>query len=193
MSDICDLIAGFAFKSVDFGAEGVSVVKIKDIQPPFVNLDSADKANLSAYDTDKLKKFLITKGDFLLAMTGATIGKIGKYISNEQSYLNQRVLKFLPKQHVDSEFVYYSLLSNAFQLYILNHIDSDSAQPNISAESLIPLSSALNAIFNMICKHDRQSKRLITLRDTLLPKLMSGELRISETRLSDSSTSCGKI
>ena len=136
LSDICDLIAGFAFKSVDFGTEGVSVVKIKDIQPPFVNLDDADKVNLTAYDTVKLKKFLISKGDFLLAMTGATIGKIGKYISNEQSYLNQRVLKFLPKQQVDSKFVYYSLLTNAFQLYILNHIDSDSAQPNISANTI---------------------------------------------------------
>ena len=136
LSDICDLIAGFAFKSVDFGTEGVSVVKIKDIQPPFVNLDDADKVNLSAYDTAKLKKFLISKGDFLLAMTGATIGKIGKYISNEQSYLNQRVLKFQPKEQVDSKFVYYSLLANAFQLYILNHIDSDSAQPNISANTI---------------------------------------------------------
>ena len=136
MSDICDLIAGFAFKSIDFGTEGVSVVKIKDIQPPFVNLDNADKVNLSAYDIDKLKKFLISKGDFLLAMTGATIGKIGKYISNEQSYLNQRVLKFLPKQQVDSKFLYYSLLTHAFQLYILNHIDSDSAQPNISANTI---------------------------------------------------------
>ena len=136
LSDICDLIAGFAFKSIDFGTEGVSVVKIKDIQPPFVNLDNADKVNLSAYDIDKLKKFLISKGDFLLAMTGATIGKIGKYISNEQSYLNQRVLKFLPKQQVDSKFLYYSLLTHAFQLYILNHIDSDSAQPNISANTI---------------------------------------------------------
>ena len=136
LSDICDLIAGFAFKSVDFGTEGVSVIKIKDIQPPFVNLDDADKVNLSAYDTAKLKKFLISKGDFLLAMTGATIGKIGKYISNEQSYLNQRVLKFQPKEQVDSKFVYYSLLANAFQLYILNHIDSDSAQPNISANTI---------------------------------------------------------
>lgn len=136
LSDICDLIAGFAFKSVDFGTEGAFVVKIKDIQPPFVNLDDADKVNLTAYDTAKLKKFLISKGDFLLAMTGATIGKIGKYISNEQSYLNQRVLKFLPKQQVDSKFIYYSLLTNAFRLYILNHIDSDSAQPNISANTI---------------------------------------------------------
>lgn len=80
LSDICDLIAGFAFKSVDFGTEGAFVVKIKDIQPPFVNLDDADKVNLTAYDTAKLKKFLISKGDVLLAMTGATIGKIEKYI-----------------------------------------------------------------------------------------------------------------
>ena len=175
LSDICDLIAGFAFKSVDFGTEGAFVVKIKDIQPPFVNLDDADKVNLTAYDTAKLKKLLISKGDFLLAMTGATIGKIGKYISNEQSYLNQRVLKFLPKQQVDSKFIYYSLLTNAFRLYILNHIDSDSAQPNISANTIgkyelsIPCIETQKRIADILSSLDDKIELNRRINDNLTP------------------------
>ena len=136
IDDICDLIAGFAFKSSDFGTDGFPVIKIKDIQPPFVNTENSDKVNLSSYDKDKLKKYLVSKGDFILAMTGATIGKVGIYTNEHQSYLNQRVLKFVPKKHCNREFIYYSLLANDFQKYIVNHIDSDSAQPNISANTI---------------------------------------------------------
>lgn len=136
LSDLTDLIAGFAFKSADFGTIGFPVVKIKDIQPPFVNIEGTDKVNLSPYNTDKLQKYLISKGDFLLAMTGATIGKIGRYINKEHAYLNQRVLKFVPKTYVDSKFVYYCLLTHEFQSYVMNHIDSESAQPNISANTI---------------------------------------------------------
>ncbi|MCR2005643.1 restriction endonuclease subunit S [Bacteroides acidifaciens] len=134
--DLTDLIAGFAFKSADFSSVGFPVVKIKDIQPPFVNIEGTDKVNLSSYNTNKLQKFLISKGDFLLAMTGATIGKIGRYINEEQAYINQRVLKFVPKACVDSKFVYYCLFTHEFQSYVMNHIDSESAQPNISANTI---------------------------------------------------------
>ena len=136
LSDLTDLIAGFAFKSADFVPDGFPVIKIKDIQPPFINVAGTDKVNLLSYNTDKLQKYLISKGDFLLAMTGATIGKIGRYINEEQAYLNQRVLKFVPKPCVDTKFVYYSLLTHEFQSYVVNHIDSESAQPNISANTI---------------------------------------------------------
>lgn len=136
LSDLSDFIAGFAFKSADFGSTGFPVVKIKDIQPPFVNVNGMDKVDLSPYNINKLEKFLIFKEDFVMAMTGATIGKIGRYINEEPAYLNQRVLKFIPKDQVDAKYIYYSLLTKRFQSYINNHIDSESAQPNISANTI---------------------------------------------------------
>lgn len=106
LSDLSDFIAGFAFKSADFGSTGFPVVKIKDIQPPFVNVNGMDKVDLSPYNINKLEKFLIFKEDFVMAMTGATIGKIGRYINEEPAYLNQRVLKFIPKDQVDAKYIY---------------------------------------------------------------------------------------
>ena len=136
LSDLSDFIAGFAFKSADFGSTGFPVVKIKDIQPPSVNVNGMDKVDLSPYNINKLEKFLIFKEDFVMAMTGATIGKIGRYINEEPAYLNQRVLKFIPKDQVDAKYIYYSLLTKRFRSYINNHIDSESAQPNISANTI---------------------------------------------------------
>ena len=92
--------------------------------------------NIEVYDKNKLSKFLVKRGDFVLAMTGATIGKIGRYIDQEPAYLNQRVLLFRPNGDVNPKFVYYSLLSPLFQQYVINHIDSETAQPNISGRSV---------------------------------------------------------
>ena len=36
-------------------------------------------------------------------------------------------------------------------------------------------------LYNRIVSNERQSRRLAALRDTLLPKLMSGELRVVES------------
>ncbi|MBQ7640026.1 MAG: restriction endonuclease subunit S [Bacteroidales bacterium] len=136
LSEICDLIPGFAFKSADFGDYTTKAIKIGDIQPPYVNRESMSGVNINVYDKKKLSKYLVKRGDFVLAMTGATIGKIGRYIENEPAYLNQRVLLFRPHKSVNPHFVYYSLLSPVFQKYVVNHIDSETAQPNISGRSV---------------------------------------------------------
>ena len=136
LSDFCSLIAGYAFKSKDFGDYPTKVLKIADINPPFVSSENSSGVDLSKYDVSKLEKFLVKKGDYILAMTGATIGKLGRYISDEQAYLNQRVLKFKPHESIDSNFLYYVLYGRQFAKYVVNHIDSESAQPNISAGTI---------------------------------------------------------
>jgi len=136
LSDVCDLIPGFAFKSSEFGEYQTKAVKIGDIQPPYVNYASMVGVDVSKYAICKLAKYEISKGDFVLAMTGATIGKIGRYVSGTGAYINQRVLKFKPQDDVNADFIYYIVSSSSFQKYILNNIDSETAQPNISAGSV---------------------------------------------------------
>ena len=136
LNEICNLIAGYAFKSKDFGNYPTKVLKIADINPPFVSSEKSSGVDLSNYDVDKLEKYIVKKGDYILAMTGATIGKLGRYVSDEHAYLNQRVLKFKPYESIDSDFLYYVLCGRLFAKYIINHIDSESAQPNISAGTI---------------------------------------------------------
>ena len=136
LNETCNLIAGYAFKSKDFGNYPTKVLKIADINPPFVSSEKSSGVDLSNYDVDKLDKYIVNKGDYILAMTGATIGKMGRYVSDGHAYLNQRVLKFQPYQSIDSDFLYYVLCGRLFAKYIINHIDSESAQPNISAGTI---------------------------------------------------------
>ena len=136
LGDVCDLIAGFAFKAGDFGDYPQKVVKIGDINPPHVTYASMSGIDLSKYDVKKLEKVKVQYGDYVLAMTGATIGKVGKYIDSTFAYLNQRVLKFKPKPEVHAQFVNYVVYSAYFRQYVMNHIDSESAQPNISATTI---------------------------------------------------------
>ena len=136
LGDVCGLVPGFAFKSKDFGTGSNMVVKIKDIQPPYVEIQNADTVDISNYDIKKLSKFVVRRGEFLLAMTGATIGKIGKYLDNTPSYVNQRVLKFSDIGLVSYDYLYYYLSTDHFHSFINNHIDSESAQPNISANTI---------------------------------------------------------
>ena len=136
LGDVCDLIAGFAFKAKDFGEFPTKVIKIGDIKPPFVDCVGQVGVDISNYDINRLSKYTVKYGDYVLAMTGATIGKVGKYISKNFSYINQRVLKFSPKQNVDADYINYIICSNIFAKYVVNYVDSESAQPNISAPTI---------------------------------------------------------
>lgn len=136
LSDVCDLVAGFAFKSSHFGNYSNKVIKIADITPPTVSMNGLIGIDLSKYDPCKLDRFVAGPGDYVLAMTGATIGKIGR-IEHGEAYINQRVLLFKnQKEKIDKDFLYYVLQQYRFRQYILSHIDSESAQPNISAGTI---------------------------------------------------------
>ncbi|MBR6576600.1 MAG: restriction endonuclease subunit S [Akkermansia sp.] len=143
LGDVCDLIPGFAFKSKDFGSYPTKVVKIGDIQPPRVAIDCLEGVNLSSYSPNRLEKYLVTKGDFVLAMTGATIGKLGRILADKPAYINQRVLRFKPKENVDWNFIYYVVNTKDFSGFVYNHIDSETAQPNISAGTLATFSFSI--------------------------------------------------
>ena len=160
LKEVCELIPGFAFKSSEFGEHEYSAIKIGDIRPPYVHEEGLTGVDISRYSKEKLEKFKVYYGDFVLAMTGATIGKIGRYIGTSGAYINQRVLLFRPKENVNKEYIYYCLQTPVFQQYIFNHIDSQTAQPNISAgsvsgfEILLPCISIQNKIADILSALD---------------------------------------
>ena len=128
LSDVCTIVPGFAFKSNEFGSGENIAVKIKDIEPPSVNIKNAERVCFTPQD-----KFRLSKGDYIMAMTGATIGKVGKLqIDAKNVYINQRVCKFNQITSVcDKEYLYYVLSAPSFRNFIYNNVDSKLAQPNI--------------------------------------------------------------
>lgn len=91
LGNVADILGGYAFKSSELLTENhndeIGVVKIGNVsRKGSISLDKIQYISKS----EKLKKYEINIGDVLIAMTGATVGKVA--ISQyENLYLNQRV------------------------------------------------------------------------------------------------------
>lgn len=132
LGEIAEIIPGYAFKSSDFGHGKNIAIKIKDIVPPGIDIKNADTV-----DVHPGERYQLQSGDYVMAMTGATIGKIGKIGNGEKRiFINQRVCKFIANNLCDKEYLYYVLNSDYFQKFVLNNIDSKLAQPNIGHPTL---------------------------------------------------------
>ena len=130
------ITSGYAFKSSQFKDTGIPVIKIKDIKPPIATISNSDCIDEIDFDSKKLAKYILKKGDVLIAMTGATIGKVGKYAHDEIALLNQRVAKIEEVKNLsDIEFLFHSISTDKFVKYSLGR-GASTAQQNISAEVL---------------------------------------------------------
>ena len=196
IGDYCSVKSGFAFKSSWWTTTGVKVIKIGSI-----NQDNLNLLECSYVDEDKIdkaKEFKVNAGDLLIAMTGATIGKFAMVpYSSNTLLVNQRVGKFfLGNNPVEKlPFIYCTLKQPDVYYEIVNR-GQGSAQPNISASDImsipcvIPSKEAINIfnetihpLFELIISNQRENHKLSILRDSLLPKLMSGELDVSNIEL----------
>ena len=127
LSDLCRIENGFAFSSNDYKSQGIPLVRISNITHN--TIDITDCVYVEGITDNKFK---ISKGDLLIAMSGATTGKMGVYLFDEIAYLNQRVgnIKILNKS---------SLFPDYRNIYMQSKVDEilkiayGGAQPNISA------------------------------------------------------------
>ncbi|EKY9452702.1 restriction endonuclease subunit S, partial [Escherichia coli] len=134
LKDVCDFKNGFAFKSSLFKETGLPIVRITNIDGFNVNLDEVKYFSLNDYKED-LSSFEVSMGNILIAMSGATTGKVGIYKKEIKCYLNQRVGKFIPKENIlNNNYLYHFLLLNTETIYILA---GGGAQPNLSSNALM--------------------------------------------------------
>ena len=189
IGDVCIVTPGYAFKSKDWCSEGIPIIKIKNIKSDNTidnqNVDYVPESLLN----EGLDKFILEQGDFLIAMTGATAGKIGRLRTSIRMLLNQRVAKIKPLEEFD-DYIWCLISTDGCQNLFFRLADG-AAQPNMSGSQiekfkiLIPGSHALKS-FREIVKPilklmDNLFNKNVILkdsRDILLPKLISGELDV---------------
>ncbi|HEX7408002.1 MAG TPA: restriction endonuclease subunit S [Candidatus Binatia bacterium] len=134
LGDVCRVVPGFAFKSSDWTDHGIPVVKIKNIRgDSSVDLTEVDCVPESLL-TPKLQKFVLKDGDILVAMTGATAGKVGKLRAQRPVLLNQRVAKIEPVG-AHPEFVWAIVSTEECQRTFF-HLADGAAQPNMSGSQI---------------------------------------------------------
>lgn len=129
---------------------------------------------------------LLPKGTVVLAITGATLGQVSRL--EIDSCANQSVVGILENQSVPSEYLYLWVKNN-IQNIIRNQ--SGGAQQHINKNDvndsflLVPdtktikyFAKTIFPIFGAISLNCFENANLATIRDVLLPKLMSGEIDV---------------
>lgn len=197
VNDIGKIQGGYAFKSKDLLNETTNnkVLKIKNISASGVDIDNTQ----CVYDevADKVdKKFLLLRGNVIIAMTGAELGKTGYLYGQDYRYfLNQRVGVIRGNDKYSELYLNCLFLLKDMQ-NTLNSKGYGSAQPNISTSDIenieipIPKEDELetfyekcNPIYSKMILNSEQNQSLKQLRDSLLPKLMNGEIDLDKIEI----------
>jgi len=134
LGDCCKVQGGFAFKSKDFTDSGVPVIRISNIKSGGIDLTKNTAYLPESYLPINLN-FVVKKGDILMALSGATTGKFGKYQSETPVLFNQRVGRFkvLYEQKLHEGYLYQIL--HGISVQVLEQAYG-AAQPNISTKDL---------------------------------------------------------
>ncbi len=170
LGEVVKLWNGFAFKSSDFGQAGVPVIRIGDLQGGEVDLTGAARVPDSVARTVGPEVWSIPKGALLIAMSGATTGKVAINTTDTPILLNQRVGR-LEVGLLNASFVRFF-----FETIVTQNlsISFGTAIPNLSAqqinETVFPL-PPLAEQRRIVAKVDE----LMRLCDLLEAALVRGE------------------
>ncbi|WP_273494902.1 restriction endonuclease subunit S [Rikenella microfusus] len=188
LTDIAVYLNGLAmqkFPATDI-EQSLPVLKIRELGQRKCD-DSSDRCS-NTIDTD----YVIDNGDIIFSWSGTLLvdvwcgGKCG---------LNQHLFKVSPLNNYPQWFVYYwtNRHLRKFKLIAkdkavtMGHIrrsDLENAEVKIPSKmNMQEINARIAPLFQSIIKRRLESSKLEKVRDTLLPKLMSGELKMSEIEI----------
>ena len=193
VNDVVQILSGFAFKSETFVQSGpYRLITIKGVQDGYLDISGA--SYISKVPLKMPAYCNLEIGDILLSLTG-NVGRVC-IVDRPNLLLNQRVAKLQPRRDKqDLLFVYILFRQDTFKNHLLQ-IARGTAQLNLSpvetreisiilppANVLLEFSKIGQYLFDKIALSNQETLRLSALRDTLLPKLMSGEISVEEVSL----------
>lgn len=178
--DICNVIYGAPFKSKQFNTDalGIPLVRIRDLknEAPGVYTEEVHP-----------KGYLIKNGDIVVGMDG----EFRAYLwGGENAWMNQRICSFQAKDSYSNYMVklfiepslrYFENTATATTVIHLGKKDIDTftyLHPN--EELLYKFSQVVEGLARKIVMNKLENISLSKLRDTLLPKLLSGEIELAE-------------
>lgn len=175
--------------SADIEPVGPKLLRITDIVPSSIDWPSVPYC---LADEDTTNKYLLVKGDIVVARTGATVGyaKLMPELNEEVVYASYLV-RFRPKTDIiDEQILGIFVESEGYKEHVRAHAGG-AAQPNANAHVLgsakldVPPSTLqshfkdfVEPIFKQKAFLEKSNFSLAKARDLLLPKLMSGEIAV---------------
>jgi type I restriction enzyme, S subunit len=142
-----------------------------------------------------LKKGVIQDKDVLLYKDGAQLGRKSLFMKGfpfDICCINEHVFRLQTNDEINQFYLYLWLDQEVMTNEIIN-LNSNSAQPGINQNDvkslliLVPelkiiskFNKIISPMMNQIFDNALEINKLTKLRDTLLPKLMSGEIDVSK-------------
>jgi type I restriction enzyme S subunit len=133
---------------------------------------------------------LLPKGTVVIAITGATLGQYS--ILEIESCFNQSVVGIVGNNKIKSSFIYFWIANNIHAIIrnatggAQQHINKENVN---SFEMILPSDKLLNKfqsivepMMEKISNNEFETQSLRKTRDTLLPKLMSGQVRVNNMK-----------
>ena len=182
LTDIANYLNGLAMQKFrpQSDEKGISVLKIKELGQG--QCDSSSDMCSPSIDP----KYIVNDGDIIFSWSGTLLVDIW---CGGVCGLNQHLFKVTSDKY-PKWFVYYWTKYHLAKFIriakdkavTMGHIKRGDLE---SSEVLIPNETTLNKmdsviapIFDAIISHRKENRTLATLRDTLLPKLMNGEIKM---------------
>ncbi|AJC89902.1 type I restriction/modification system, subunit S [Campylobacter lari] len=169
INKIVTFVNGYAFENFDLNPTfEIPVIRIGDIQKEKILYDNC----LKTKEKEKLKQFLISNNDILIALSGATTGKIAFCDTDNKAYINQRVAIVRSKL----KLVKYYFLTRGFSL-LIELACNGSAQPNISTKEIgefkipLPPLKEQEQIANFLDEKCEKIKNFIEKKEKLISLL----------------------
>ncbi len=196
LKDFINVKHGFAFKGANFSTEPTNDILLT---PGNFKIGGGFKGvKFKYYNADYPESYILAKNDLIITMTDLskeadTLGFPALVPeSKEYRYLhNQRLgkVEFL-NDELSTFFLYYTLCSNQYRAEIVGGASGTTVKhtspSKILSHEFLVAPKYLNDLFerkvkNLKEKDQKNELEIITLtklRDTLLPKLISGEVRV---------------
>lgn len=193
LGEVAPLRGGYAFKSADYCDEGVPIIRISNILA-----DGTIGTDFVYYKEQQFdNEYLLENGAVLLAMSGATTGKVS--ILNTQNkakyYQNQRVGYFPKNKKIDYRYIATILRSQQF-INQLTSVLVAGAQPNVSSKDIdnfefmisrekeeqTKIGNFFYNLDNLIALHQRKYNKLLNVKKALLDKMFQNQEKTPKIR-----------
>lgn len=203
LSDIADFIGGYAYKGNELTNSSTAMATIKNFNRKggfqldgFKEIQPSSK--LKSSQRVELFDLLVAHTD--LTQNAEVIGNAEMVMSlskYQNAIFSMDLVKVIPKAHGVSRFLLAAILQNRlFKAHCLGYVNgttvlhlSKKALPEYELmlpddlSVLQPLDAAITVLYLQISANIEENSRLELLRNTLLPKLMSGEIDVSDVEI----------
>ena len=175
---------------------------------PSVGAEKIEKFGIYDYSSEKyiaedfyekLKNGKMNSGDVLLYKDGAYTGKVSmclNWFPHKKSAVNEHVFILNTENNWAQNYLYFTLYNKQNKEMLERLAGAKAAQPGLNQSELKSLKinicnkefikkfeNEVKPIMESIANNSLENKKLVELRDTLLPKLMNGEINLDKIEI----------